>query len=50
MKIFKEKPGVISDDACWVCFSGCYMYTGDTLFQLFVDMLKFWNSDSRMIG
>jgi hypothetical protein len=31
MKIFREKGGVISEDPIWVCFSGPYMYTADTL-------------------
>ena len=50
MKIFKEKPGVISPDACWVAWHRCYLYTSDTLLGLLWDMLTNWNNDSRLIG
>jgi hypothetical protein len=50
MKIYKEKAGVISENACWICFHGNYMYSGDTLWLLAKDMWKWWNSDYRLIG
>lgn len=50
MKIFKEKAGVISEKPCWVCIHRYYLYTGDTLFLLLKDMIKWWNSEYRIIG
>jgi len=49
VKIFKEKAGVISKKPVWICFYRYYMYTGDTLYLLIKDMLKYWNSESRII-
>ena len=50
MYIYKEKAGVISKEACWICFHRYYMYTGDTLCKLFKDMFKYWNNDNRIVG
>lgn len=50
MKIYKEKAGVISDTAVWICFHDCYMYSGDTFWQLLKDMCQWWNHDCRLIG
>jgi len=50
LTISKEKPGVISEDACWVCIYDCYFYTGDTFWLLLKDMWKWWNNDLRLIG
>jgi hypothetical protein len=50
MKIFREKGGVISEDPIWVCFSGPYMYTADTLWQLLKIVVKEWKNDRHLIG
>ena len=50
MHIYKEKPGVLSDGPVWVCFHNCYMYTGNTLLALLLDMWRNWNNDNRLIG
>jgi len=50
MKIYREKAGVISEKAIWICFHGCYMYTGDTLYLLIRNMMKYWNNDQMLIG
>lgn len=50
MKIFKEKPGVISEGPCWVCFHGPYMYTGDSFWLLLKDLWRNWNNDRALVG
>jgi hypothetical protein len=50
MKIFKEKPGMISKDSIWVCFADCHMYTADTFFGLAWLMIKEWKSDKHLVG
>jgi len=50
MRIFKEEPGVISKEACWVCICAEYMYTADTLEEL-VEILSIeWEDDKHLVG
>ena len=48
--IFKEKASIIGPDEVWVCFHGCWMYTGDTFFGLIWNMLREWKSDKNLVG
>lgn len=48
MTILKERAGVISKEPVWVCLHKEYMYMSDTLLGLLIDMIKNWNSDSRL--
>lgn len=50
IRIFKERAGVIGPKACWVCFAGPYMHTGDTLLALLIATVKEWRSDSCLVG
>ena len=50
MKIFKEKPGVISKEAAWVCKNNEYTYTGGNILKLLWSMLTGWNSDKNLVG
>lgn len=50
----KERPGVISKTASWVCIShrkhGVYLYVGSSVWQLVKDMWRSWNSDRSLVG
>jgi len=49
MKIFKEKPGVISPNEVWCCIHENYLYTANTLLEL-VDILNNeWENDRHLI-
>ena len=50
MKIFKEKPGVISRNACWVCLHKEYLYTSSTLLGLLRKVITEWNHDLHLVG
>jgi len=48
--IFKEKPGIISPNACWVCFCGPYMYDANTFLGLLWTIYTKWQADHNLIG
>lgn len=48
--IYKAKPNDVSKKAIWVCVHDCYLYTGDTLFQLLKQMFNNWDSDQHFVG
>ncbi len=50
MKIFREKAGVISKNHVWVCFHNEYMYLGDTLPGLLLEIVTNWKNDRNMVG
>lgn len=50
IKIFKEKPGIISKDPVWVCLCGPYMYIHDSIRGLFAIMADEWENDKHLIG
>jgi hypothetical protein len=50
MKIFKEKPGVISVKHCWVAIGGGYMYIEDTLLGLIWLLITEWKHDRHLVG
>ncbi len=41
LKIFKERPGVISKGPVWVGFNGSYMYLNSSFLGLIYDMIKY---------
>lgn len=50
MKIFKEKPGVISEKGCWVCTHNAYVYTANTLEELIEILNTEWEDDKYLAG
>lgn len=52
MKIFKEKPGVISEGPCWVAVpKSCdYLYIEDTLLKLLWTLITEWKHDRHLAG
>jgi hypothetical protein len=48
MKIWKEKPGVISKGPCWCCLYSFYLHTSNSLLGLVVDVVTHWKSDKRL--
>jgi hypothetical protein len=46
--IFKEKPGVISPESCWVILGGGYMYIDDTLLGVLWLALTEWKHDRHL--
>lgn len=48
--IVKEKPGVISQDSCWVCFYGAWMHTGRSLFSLAWSVVAEFKHDDHLVG
>ena len=48
--IFKEKPGVVSPNACWVCLSGRYMYDAETFFGLLWTIYREWEENQNLVG
>lgn len=55
VKLYKEKPGLLSEKSTWVLLlarqNKLYWFLGDTLLECFMDLLINWNNDgSRIIG
>ena len=50
MKIFKEKPGVISKDSIWICIDKSWMYTADSLIKLIWVIVLEWKMDKNLVG
>ena len=50
MKLFWSPPGEISTTGCWVLIEGPYLYTGLTLWRLFVEVVTGWRSDKHLVG
>lgn len=50
MVIFKERAGIVGPHGVWVCFHGCWMYTGDTFLDLLLVMISEWKSDRHLVG
>lgn len=50
MKLFREKPGVISPGPCWVCFYDCYMHCNESLFWLLVEVVLEYKHDRHLVG
>lgn len=50
MRILKEKPGIISPNACWVAVDDEYLYIEDTLLKLLYVLLTEWKHDKHFAG
>ena len=50
MKIFKEKPGVISKEAVWVCVCDNYLYIANTIRGLIYVLNTEWEHDKHLAG
>lgn len=50
MRFFKEKPGVISPNSCWVCFYDCYMHADESLIKLLYSIITEFKHDKHLVG
>ena len=50
MRIFKERPGVISKESVWVCIHEEYMYVADTLEALVAILNTEWEHEKHLVG
>lgn len=50
MTIFREYPGVVSDDICWVCIYGPYLHIEATLPRLLWNVLTEFRHDRHRGG
>lgn len=48
--LFKERPGVISKDSCYVAMCTGYLYTADTLEELLTRLETEWEQDQHLVG
>ena len=46
---FWSPPGEISKNGCWVWFNGCWMYDGDTFFELVKNTIIGWKDDRNLV-
>jgi len=49
-KIWREKPGVISEGQAWVCQHDCWLYAHDTLGELLWVLFTEWKQDKHLVG
>ncbi len=50
MRIYKEKPGVISESSCWVCSHAGFLYIEDTLLKLLWSIVTEFKNDKHLVG
>lgn len=50
IKVFKEKPGVISPEPTWVGFNNYYMFTHKRLLGLLWLMIREHNNERHLVG
>ena len=50
IKIFWSPPSEISEHGCYVCCIDSYLYTGNTVKDLFMQMGKEWEHDKNLVG
>lgn len=50
MKVFREKPGIISPKRCWVAIDGPWLYAADSLLALLWQVCTEWHSDKHLVG
>lgn len=49
--VFKEKPGVISKESCWVMIDNHgYIYIHGTLLGLLKEVITEWKNDKHLVG
>ena len=49
MRIYHEKPHVVSESRIWVAHHKEYIYFGDTLPKLIINIIKNWNNDRNLV-
>lgn len=50
MKLFREKPGIISEEPVWVLFWGPYMHINASLLGLAWEFITEYQDDRHLIG
>ena len=51
LKIYREKPGIISEKSVWVALDGAgYLYTAATLLGLLWTLATEWQNDRHIVG
>jgi len=51
VRIWKEKPGVISSGSSWcLVYDGCYLHVCDSLPQLLWEVLTQFKNEKHMVG
>jgi hypothetical protein len=50
LQIYKEKPGIISEDEVWVCIQNDYLYTAGTLHELIEILNTEWEDVKHFAG
>lgn len=48
--LVRERPGVVSKNACWLLLHDCWLYSGETVVELLGDISKNWKKDRALIG
>lgn len=48
--IFRSVDGDIGPGRSWICWHRIWMYNGDTLPRLLLDVWRNWKNDSSMVG
>jgi len=50
LRIFREKPGVISPGHIWVGMYDCYMHYNESLWKLVWEMVTQYRDDHHLVG
>ena len=51
IRIWKEKPGVISSGSSWcLVYGGCYLHVCDSLPQLLLELITEFRSEKHLVG
>lgn len=48
--ITKEKPGVISENSCWVITYQCWLHTGVSLIDVLWNVITEYKNDRHLVG
>ena len=48
--LYKEKAGVISSNEIWIIFHSCWMYTGNSLIDVFKQFILEYKLDRHLVG
>jgi hypothetical protein len=53
IRLCKEKAGVISEDVCYCCWLDhgmCWLYTGNSYFDVLWQLVTEWKHDRHLVG
>ena len=50
MRVWRERPGVISIGPCWCYLRGCYLYTAAGPLRLLWQIVTQWQDDRHIAG